>query len=105
MQIKSTIILAALVSFITAPTFAMERRGGTEADYAAILKFHNDSIDKFNKGDLEGSLADYLPRLRILNTKQPKITGREDMRASWNKKLRCQSIQTHFRHRRDGSER
>jgi ketosteroid isomerase-like protein len=77
---------AFCVSVLVATTsLAMERRGGTEADYAAIQKFHDDSIDKFNAGDLEGSLADYLPRLRILHTKQTEITGREDMRTSWSK--------------------
>lgn len=70
---------------IATSAVAVERRGGTEADYAAIQKFHDDSIAKFNAGDLEGSLADYLPRLRILHTKNTKITGREDMRASWSK--------------------
>lgn len=85
MKVTSSIILAGLLTLMVQGAWAIERRGGSEVDYADIQKFHDESIAKFNKGDLEGSLADYLPRLRILNTKQAKITGREDMRASWNK--------------------
>jgi ketosteroid isomerase-like protein len=76
---------AACCMVVAGSAFAAERRGGTEADYAAIQAFHDASITKFNAGDLEGSLADYLPQLRILHTKSTKITGREDMRASWSK--------------------
>jgi|GEM_PF-3240216 len=64
---------------------ATERRGGSEADYAAIQAFHDRSIEKFNAGDLEGSVDDYLPQLRVLHTKATKITGREELRASMAK--------------------
>ena len=79
------ILVSACCAIMATGALAVERRGGTEADYAEIQKFHDRSIEKFNAGDLEGSLADYLPRLRILHTKKTTITGREDMRASWSK--------------------
>lgn len=88
---RSIVTLFCFGLFMATPAFAIERRGGTEADYAAIQKFHDDSIAKFNAGDLEGSLADYLSRLRILHTKNTKITGREDMRASWSKSFASSS--------------
>ena len=37
----------------------------------------------FNAGDLEGSLNDYLPRLRVLNTQRDKITDHTHMEESW----------------------
>lgn len=70
---------------LSLPTSAMERRGGTEADYAEIQAFHDRAIEKFNAGDIEGSLADYLPRLRVLHTKATAITGRDKLRESWTK--------------------
>jgi hypothetical protein len=51
---------AACCMVVAGSAFAAERRGGTEADYAAIQAFHDASITKFNAGDLEGSLADYV---------------------------------------------
>jgi ketosteroid isomerase-like protein len=84
-MIFRTIFISACCAVMSTAALAVERRGGTESDYAEIQKFHDRSIEKFNAGDLEGSLADYLPRLRILHTKKTTITGREDMRASWSK--------------------
>jgi ketosteroid isomerase-like protein len=79
-----------LTSFLVLSVFAMpagavEKCGGTEADYAEIQAFHDTSIRKFNAGDLEGSLADYLERLRVLHTQRTTITGRTEMRESWSK--------------------
>ena len=43
-------------------------RGGTEADYRDIQKFHDDSVAKNNADDVAGAVQDYLPRLRVLGT-------------------------------------
>lgn len=82
--------MRALITLIVATAFAsqawaVEKRGGTEADYAGIQAFHDNSIRKFNAGDLEGSLADYLERLRVLHTQRTALTGRTEMRESWSK--------------------
>jgi ketosteroid isomerase-like protein len=78
-------LAAAILCVITPPALAVTQRGGTAADYAEIQQFHDRSIEKFNAGDLEGSLADYLPGLRVLHTKSTTITGRDKMRESWSK--------------------
>jgi len=81
-RVLTTLFFAAA---LTGESLAIERRGGTESDYAEIQAFHDTSIQKFNAGDLEGSLADYLERLRVLHTKRTAITGRGEMRESWSK--------------------
>ncbi|MDX2144845.1 MAG: nuclear transport factor 2 family protein [Rhodospirillaceae bacterium] len=79
------ILAASLLSVLSLPVWAVTQRGGTAADYAEIQAFHDRSIEKFNAGDLEGSLADYLPGLRVLHTKSTTITGRDKMREIWSK--------------------
>ena len=78
---RNTIPLAALCGLIVAgPAGAVERRGGTEAEYAQIQAFHDRSIATYNAGDIDSSMADYLERLRVLGIKSARITGREGMR-------------------------
>jgi len=60
-----------------------QRRGGTDAQYAAIQKFHDDAIVKFNSGDVDGAVGDYLDRLRVAHTQGMEITGRETLEESW----------------------
>lgn len=64
---------------------ALERRGGTEADYTEIQKFHDRSIEKYNAGDLAGSANDYLPQLRALQLKSVKIKSRDELKADMQK--------------------
>lgn len=79
--------LALLVVFAIAPAAVAEqqRRGGTEAQYASIQKFHDDTVERFNQGDLEGSINDYLERLRVAHTQRMSIVGREALEESWGK--------------------
>ncbi|MEQ8510274.1 MAG: nuclear transport factor 2 family protein [Rhodospirillaceae bacterium] len=83
-MIKHLIIAAAL---ITAPiaAHAIDLNGGTEAQYAAVQKFHDDTVARFNAGDLEGSVNDYLERLVVAHTKRMELTGRDDLEESWGK--------------------
>lgn len=89
-----TILVAAVV--FAAPVCAAQKRGGSDADYAEIQAFHDKSIEKFNAGDLEGSLADYLERLRVLNTKRTTITGRTEMRESWSKSFSSETTRPYL---------
>ena len=82
---NKVLVRVLAVVLLAAPAVAIEKRGGTDSDYAEIQAFHDRSIAKFNAGDLEGSLADYLERLRVLHTKRTGITGRTEMRESWGK--------------------
>ena len=77
------ILTAALCGLIVTGTAgAIERRGGTEQQYAEIQAFHDRSIATYNAGDIEKSMADYLGRLRVLGIKSPRITGLEQMRSN-----------------------
>ncbi len=62
-----------------------QRRGGTEAQYAAIQKFHDDTVARFNAGDVDGAVNDYLERLRVAHTQGMSITGREGLEESWSR--------------------
>ena len=83
-MLKYLIIAAA---FITAPVaaYAVDLNGGTEAQYAAVQKFHDDTVARFNDGDLDGAVNDYLERLVIAHTKRMQLTGRDDLEESWGK--------------------
>ena len=73
--------------FVMASTAGgQEFRGGTEADYREIQKFHDDSVAKNNADDVAGAVRDYLPRLRVLSTSSPTIKGREALEKSWSAK-------------------
>lgn len=74
----SALLLTAL------PAASQEYRGGTDADYREIQKFHDDSVAKNNADDVAGAVQDYLPRLRVLHTSSPTIKGREALEASWS---------------------
>lgn len=80
---KFVIVFCTLI--VAGPSLAIERRGGSEADYADIQAFHDRSIAKYNAGDVAGSVDDYLPQLRVLNTKSTKITGRDQLQANMQK--------------------
>ena len=70
---------------ISLPALAeQQRRGGTEAQYAAVQTFHDDAIVKFNSGDVDGAVGDYLDRLRVAHTTGMEITGRETLEESWS---------------------
>jgi len=79
--------IGALIAMaIVVPAHAeQQRRGGTEAQYEAIQAFHDDTVERFNKGDLEGSVNDYLERLRVAHTKRMEITGRDGLEESWGR--------------------
>ncbi|MEQ8736511.1 MAG: hypothetical protein RIC29_16425 [Rhodospirillaceae bacterium] len=64
---------------------AVDLNGGTEAQYAAVQKFHDDTVARFNAGDLEGSVNDYLERLVVAHTKRMELTGRDGLEESWGK--------------------
>jgi ketosteroid isomerase-like protein len=66
------------------PAISQEYRGGTEADYREIQKFHDDSVAKNNTDDVAGAVQDYLPRLRVLHTKSTTIKGRDSLETSWS---------------------
>ncbi len=83
MRALISILAVCLLGF--AAHAEQQRRGGTEAQYAAIQKFHDDAIDKFNSGDVNGAVDDYLEnRLRVAHTKGMEITGRETLEESWS---------------------
>ncbi|MBT4741170.1 MAG: SnoaL-like domain-containing protein [Rhodospirillaceae bacterium] len=85
---QSTIrALTLLLVFAIAPAVVAEqqRRGGTEAQYASVQKFHDDTVKLFNQGDLEGSIDDYLERLRVAHTQRMTIVGRDALEESWGK--------------------
>lgn len=79
--------LSVLLAFtLTSAAIAeQQRRGGTEAQYASVQKFHDDTVKLFNQGDLEGSIDDYLERLRVAHTQRMTIVGREALEESWGK--------------------
>lgn len=82
---KSLIAILAICAVSFSAHAEQQRRGGTEAQYAAIQKFHDDAIEKFNSGDVEGAVDDYLEdRLRVAHTKGMEITGRESLEESWS---------------------
>ena len=78
-QILASIVCGLMMAGTAA---AIERRGGTEKQYAEIQAFHDRSIATYNAGNIKRSMADYLDRLRVLGTKSPRITGREQMRSN-----------------------
>ncbi len=80
-MIIRSVLTAACCMFIGTSAMAVERRGGTEADYVEIQKFHDRSLEKYNAGDVAGSIDDYLPRLRALQLKSVKIKNRDDLQA------------------------
>lgn len=81
-QIMSAIVVLAIAATAQAD---QQRRGGTEAQYEAIQAFHDDTLERFNNGDLEGSVNDYLERLRVAHTKRMEITGRDGLEESWGR--------------------
>lgn len=84
--IRKAIQVVAIASVFTFPAQAeQQRRGGTESQYAAIQKFHDDTVARFNAGDLEGSVKDYLERLRVAHTQRMEITGRDGLEESWGR--------------------
>lgn len=86
MKILAQALCIAVAVFVAAPAHAeQQRRGGTEEQYAAIQKFHDDSVAKFNAGVIGPAVEDYLPRLRVAHTKRMSITGRDGLEASWSK--------------------
>jgi ketosteroid isomerase-like protein len=68
------------------PAASQDFRGGTEADYREIQKFHDDSVAKNNADDVTGAVDDYLPRLRVLPATSPTIKGRDALETSWTAK-------------------
>ena len=74
----SALLLTAL------PAASQEYRGGTEADYREVQKFHDDSVAKNNADNVVGAVQDYLPRLRVLHTASTTIRGRDALEASWS---------------------
>ena len=81
---KFLVFVASLI-IGTSAIAEQQRRGGTEAQYAAIQKFHDDTVARFAAEDLEGSVNDYLERLRVAHTKGMSITGRDGLEESWGK--------------------
>lgn len=84
---KHLVIAATLitVSVATPASAEQQRRGGTDAQYDAIQAFHDETVARFNEGDLEGSVNDYLERLRVAHTKRMEITGRDGLEESWGR--------------------
>jgi ketosteroid isomerase-like protein len=80
-MLRFFIVCSALLASL--PANAQSFRGGTEQDYRDIQRFHDDSVARNNTGDVSGAVADYLPRLRVLNTKSRTIKGRDALQASW----------------------
>lgn len=78
---------AVAIALIISGSANAEQRlnGGTEAQYASVQKFHDDTVQRFNDGDLEGSINDYLERLRVAHTQRMSIVGREALEESWGK--------------------
>lgn len=81
-MLKLTITAALLLTALSAAS--QTYRGGTEADYLEIEKFHDAAVAKNNADDVPGAIQDYLPRLRVLSTGSPAIKGRDDLAASWS---------------------
>lgn len=78
-----TLALALVVS--GSASAEQKLNGGTEAQYASVQTFHDDTVKRFNEGDLEGSINDYLERLRVAHTQRMSIVGREALVESWGK--------------------
>lgn len=82
-------ISALILTFtLVVPGFASAEQklnGGTEAQYASVQAFHDETVKRFNQGDLEGSVNDYLERLRVAHTTRMSITGRDGLEESWGK--------------------
>lgn len=86
MKIFTQVCGVILALAVALPASAeQQRRGGTEAQYAAIQAFHDTSVAKFNAGVIGPAVEDYLPRLRVAHTKGMAITGRDGLVASWSK--------------------
>ncbi|NKB45914.1 MAG: hypothetical protein GKS03_16750 [Alphaproteobacteria bacterium] len=86
MQSLIRALAVLLVLVVTGSANAeQQRRGGTEAQYESVQKFHDDTVKLFNQGDLEGSIDDYLERLRVAHTQRMTIVGREALEESWGK--------------------
>ena len=85
LRVLKLFVAAVLTLSAVATANAIERRGGTEAQYVAVQKFHDDTVKRFNQGDLEGSVNDYLDRLRVAHTKRMQIVGRDALEESWGK--------------------
>ena len=84
---KFVALFVSLLIGSSAAVAEQQRRGGTEAQYASILAFHDETVARFNEGDLEGSVNDYLERLRVAHTQGMSITGRDGLQDSWGKAL------------------
>lgn len=82
--IRAFVLTLAFVITTTASA-EQQRRGGTEAQYASVQAFHDETVERFNQGDLEGSINDYLERLRVAHTQRMSIVGREALEESWGK--------------------
>jgi ketosteroid isomerase-like protein len=80
------IAIAVCALFLTAGAHAMQQRGGTPADYAAILEMHDRAVAASNAGDVNAALDFYLDRLRVAHTQSTKIEDKahlaEEMKAS-----------------------
>jgi hypothetical protein len=74
--------LAVLVLCCTAQA-EQQRLGGTEAQYAALQKFHDDAIARFNSGDVDATVADYLDRVRVALTGSMAVTGLAPLEERW----------------------
>ena len=82
---KIFVILLTLLIGASPAVAEQQRRGGTEAQYAAIQKFHDDTVVRFNAGDVDGAVNDYLQRLRVAHTQRMEITGRDGLEESWRR--------------------
>ncbi len=82
-MLKTTLL--SILSLAALSAAAQEYRGGTEADYREIRRFHDNSVAKNNAGDVAGAVQDYLPRLRVLHTKSTTIRSRDSLEESWLK--------------------
>ena len=79
---RFVLVVAAFLTSLSA--FGQDYRGGSEEDYREIKAFHDRSVARNNAGDVSGAVNDYLPRLRVLNTKSTAIKGRDALEASWS---------------------
>lgn len=82
--LSAVFVLIALVISISANS-EQQRRGGTEEQCDSFQAFHDETVKRLNEGDLEGSINDYLERLRVAHTQRMKIVGREALEESWCK--------------------
>lgn len=80
--------IAAVFCLMASAASAQAFRGGTEAVYRELQKFHDDAVAKNNADDAAGAVEDYLPRLRVLSTSSPTIKGREALEKSWSEQAK-----------------